>query len=87
MSAVLEHPFVVAPVAPAYCPADLTLRQSGVAACLLDGMTDREAAAALRLDVFTVAAVVARLCRRVDAINRAHLVGRLAQMLAMEEAE
>lgn len=86
MSAVLEHPFVVAPVAPAYCPADLTLRQSGVAACLLDGMTDREAAAALRLDVFTVAAVVRRLCERCEAYSRAHLVRRLAQMLTMETA-
>ena len=53
--------------------ADLTARQSGVAACVLDAMDDEEAAKALGLCPVTVAAIVNRLQARTRTRNRVAL--------------
>ena len=54
-------------------PADLTIRQSGVAACILEALDDEEASAALGLCHFTVAAIVRRLQVRTGTKNRVGL--------------
>ena len=71
---------VIAP-APIHCAADLSARQAGVAACLLDAMDDDEAGKALGLCPYTVAAIVRRLQNRIRARNRIALALKLRELL------
>lgn len=65
---------------PVRSPADLTVRQSGVAACVLDAMDDEEAAKALGLCPVTVTAIVSRLQARTRTRNRVALALALERM-------
>lgn len=65
-------------------------RRSGVAACVLDGLTDAETAAAMGLHRHTVERDVRELQRRHEARNRVALAVRLerlrlAEMLSTEK--
>lgn len=72
--------YVVVAPEPVTGPQDLTPRQAGVAACLLDAMDDDEAASALGLCPYTVAAIVRRLQARTRTRNRVALALALERM-------
>jgi DNA-binding NarL/FixJ family response regulator len=59
---------------------DLSQRQSGVAAGLIDALDDGEIADATGLDLFTVVAIVKRLSVRMGARNRVALALALDRM-------
>ena len=59
--------------------------QSGVAACLLDGMTQREAAMALGRSCTSVSFTLEKLRQKFDVRNRVQLALRLQQLLTEEE--
>ena len=58
----------------------LTIHQSGVAACLLDGMDTLEIAAATDLQAHEVRACIRALCHRYGARNRVHLALMLQRL-------
>lgn len=72
--------YVVVEPEPVHCADDLSMRQAGVAACLLDAMDDEEAGAALGLCPVTVAAIVRRLQARTRTRNRVALALRLKDL-------
>ena len=72
----------LAPLEPITDPDDLSTRQAGVAACVLDAMDDEEAGAALGLCPVTVSAIVRRLQLRTGTRNRVALALRLQELAA-----
>lgn len=75
-------PFAIVPAGPITEPDDLSMRQAGVAACVLDALDDEEAGAALGLNPVTVSAIVSRLQQRTGTRNRVGLALRLQELAA-----
>lgn len=56
-----------------------TARECEVARLVAGGLTNKEIASELFLTEATIKSHIARMCRRMDALNRAHLVTRAVE--------
>lgn len=63
----------------------LTLRQRGLIACLLDGLSASEAAAALGVSAKTERADMRRICQVLGARNRLHAAALVGEQNAQQD--